>query len=164
MASDGYRSIEIQYTQYNTDHFFTDLQIFNVFMSTCNKIKLQCTKTFAKHCQLRHDIHLAHYSTLQNCVKWDSKPSILFLKIALLVILPTAITYTCKYSSWHLIPIIQSCQDELGICPLEYLQVQVITLLFITMIPISCKITNFSLYLFVCFFRDHHNYFLARAQ
>ena len=34
------------------------------------------------------------------------------------------ITYTCRYSSGHLIPIIQSCQDELGIkCPLEYLQV-----------------------------------------
>jgi len=25
------------------------------------------------------------------------------------------ITYTCRYSSGHLIPIIQSCQDELGI-------------------------------------------------
>jgi len=34
------------------------------------------------------------------------------------------ITYTCRYSNGHLIPIIQSCQDELGIkCPLEYLQV-----------------------------------------
>jgi len=32
--------------------------------------------------------------------------------------------YTCRYSSGHLIPMIQSCQDELGIkCPLEYLQV-----------------------------------------
>jgi len=31
---------------------------------------------------------------------------------------------TCRYSSGHLIPIIQSYQDELGIkCPLEYLQV-----------------------------------------
>ena len=31
---------------------------------------------------------------------------------------------TCRYSSGHLIPIIQSCQDELGIkCPLKYLQV-----------------------------------------
>ena len=39
------------------------------------------------------------------------------------------ITYTCRYSSGHLIPIIQSCQDELGIkCSLEYLQVLVITL------------------------------------
>ena len=70
------------------------------------------------------------------------------------------ITYTCRYSSGHLIrnliPIIQSYQDELGIkCALEYLQVQVITLvslLFITMIPIGCKITNFSLYLLVCLF------------
>jgi len=34
------------------------------------------------------------------------------------------VTYTCRYSSGHLIPIIQSCQDELGIkYPLEYLQV-----------------------------------------
>ena len=34
------------------------------------------------------------------------------------------ITYTYRYSSGHLIPIIQSCQDELGIkCSLEYLQV-----------------------------------------
>ena len=42
-------------------------------------------------------------------------------------------------------------------CILEYVQVLVITLvslLFITMIPIDCKITNFSLYLFVCFFRE----------
>ena len=31
---------------------------------------------------------------------------------------------TCRYSSGHLILIILSCQDELGIkCPLEYLQV-----------------------------------------
>jgi len=34
------------------------------------------------------------------------------------------ITHTCRYSGGQLIPIIQSCQDELGIkCPLEYLQV-----------------------------------------
>jgi len=33
-----------------------------------------------------------------------------------------ATTYTCRYFSGHLIPIIQSCQDELEIkCPLEYL-------------------------------------------
>ena len=31
------------------------------------------------------------------------------------------------------------------------------------MIPIDCKITNFSLYLFVSFLKDYHNYFLARA-
>ena len=31
--------------------------------------------------------------------------------------------YTCRYSRGHLIPVIQSCPDELGIkCPLEYLQ------------------------------------------
>jgi len=34
------------------------------------------------------------------------------------------ITYTCRYSSGHLILIIQLCQDELGIkCPLKYLLV-----------------------------------------
>jgi len=34
------------------------------------------------------------------------------------------ITYIYRYSSENLIPIIQLCQDELGIkCPLEYLQV-----------------------------------------
>ena len=50
--------------------------------------------------------------------------------------------------------------------PLEYLQVQVITLvslLFITMIPIDCKFTNFSLYFFVCFF-ERSPYFLACAK
>ena len=32
------------------------------------------------------------------------------------------ITYTCRYSSGHLIPAIQSCQDELGVkCPLEHM-------------------------------------------
>jgi len=55
--------------------------------------------------------------------------------------------YTCRYSSGHLFPIIQLCQDKLGIkWPLEYLQVWVITLvslLVVTMIPIDCKITNF---------------------
>ena len=45
-------------------------------------------------------------------------------------------------------------------CPLEYLQAQVTTLvslLFITMIPIACKIY---FWLFA-FFRDHHDYFLG---
>jgi len=41
-------------------------------------------------------------------------------------------------------------------CPPEYLLLYVTTLvlilLFKTMIPIDCKITNFSLYLLVCFF------------
>jgi len=54
------------------------------------------------------------------------------------------ITYTCRYSSGYLIPIIQSCQCELGIkWALEYLQVILVSLLFLTMIPIDCKITNF---------------------
>jgi len=35
-----------------------------------------------------------------------------------------AVTYTYRYYTGHLIPIIQLCQDELGIkCPLKYLQV-----------------------------------------
>ena len=56
------------------------------------------------------------------------------------------IIYTCRYSSGHLIPIIQQCQNELGIkCSLEYLQVQVITLvslLFITIIPMDCTLVR----------------------
>ena len=39
-----------------------------------------------------------------------------------------------------------------------------VSFLFIYMIPIDCKITNFSLYLFAYFLKDYHNYFLARAQ
>ena len=35
---------------------------------------------------------------------------------------------------------------------------------FISMIPVDCKITNFSLYLFVYFLKDHCNFFLAHAQ
>ena len=39
------------------------------------------------------------------------------------------VTYTCRYSSRHLIPIIQPSQSKLGIkCPLEYLQVWATTL------------------------------------
>ena len=36
-----------------------------------------------------------------------------------------------------------------------------VSLFIITMIPIDWKINNFSLYLFVCFFKD---FFLVRAQ
>ena len=62
------------------------------------------------------------------------------------------VAYTCRYSSGQLIPIFQSVAvAELGIKgPLEYLQVYattLVSLLFIYMIPIACKITNFSLYL-----------------
>ena len=40
-----------------------------------------------------------------------------------------AVTYTCRYFSGHLIPMIQTCSGELGInCPLEYLQMCVATL------------------------------------
>ena len=35
---------------------------------------------------------------------------------------------------------------------------------FIYIIPIDCKITNFSLYLFVSFLKDYHNYFFVHAQ
>ena len=65
------------------------------------------------------------------------------------------VTYTCRYSSGYLIPIIQSCQDELRVkCLLEYLQVYRWSPLFpfIIMIPIDSKIANVSLYLFVYFF------------
>ena len=63
------------------------------------------------------------------------------------------VTYT-PADIGHLIPIIQSYQDELVIkCPIEYLQVYrwpttLVFLLFIYMIPIDRKITNFSLYLY----------------
>ena len=57
------------------------------------------------------------------------------------------ITYTCRYSSGHLIPTIQSRQDELGIRISAGVGDHPCFLTFITMIPIDCKITNFSLYL-----------------
>jgi len=60
------------------------------------------------------------------------------------------VAYTCRYSSGQLIPIFQSVA-VVGIKgPLEYLQVSattLVSLLFISMIPIAYKITNFSLYL-----------------
>jgi len=37
-------------------------------------------------------------------------------------------------------------------------------LTFIYMIPNDCKITNFSLYLFVSFLKDYQNYFLAQPS
>ena len=46
------------------------------------------------------------------------------------------------------------------LCPLEYLQV----LLFITIIPITCKITNFSLHLFVSFLKEITIIISWRAQ
>ena len=57
------------------------------------------------------------------------------------------VTDTCRYSSVDLIPIIKSCQDELGIkYPPEYLQMLVTTLiylLFVTMIPLYLVLTSF---------------------
>ena len=62
------------------------------------------------------------------------------------------VAYTCRYFSGKLIPIFQSVAvAELGIKgPLEYLQgvgYHHCFFTFIYMIPIACKITNFSLYL-----------------
>jgi len=56
------------------------------------------------------------------------------------------VAYTCRYSSGQLIPIFQSVAvAELGIeSPLEYLATILVSLLFIYMIPIDRKITNFS--------------------
>ena len=52
--------------------------------------------------------------------------------------------YTCIYSVGHLIPIIQSCQYELGIkYPLESRWPPLFPYFTITMNPIDCKITNF---------------------
>ena len=59
------------------------------------------------------------------------------------------------WAFWNIIPIFQSVVwlAELGIKgPLEYLQVYattLVSLLFIYVIPIDCKITNFSLYLYI---------------
>ena len=67
-----------------------------------------------------------NYGDLKQPNKYKEKLVILQL-IGIIVIKSKetrVITYTCRYSSGHLIPIIQLCQDELGIkCPLEYLQV-----------------------------------------
>ena len=65
----------------------------------------------------------------------------------------------CSYSSGLLLPNSATAMDwNIGIiCPLEYMQVKattLVSLLFIYMIPIACKITNFSLYLFVYFFEN----------
>ena len=53
------------------------------------------------------------------------------------------VTYTCRYSSGHLIPIIQSCQRLISAGVGDHS----CFLTFYTVIPINCKITNFSLYL-----------------
>ena len=47
------------------------------------------------------------------------------------------VTYTCRYSSGHLIPVILSCQVSAGVGD------HPCSLLFIYMILIDCKITNF---------------------
>ena len=56
-----------------------------------------------------------------------NKYKVILLSIGIIVIKSKGtrvVTYTCRYSCGHLIPIIQLCQDELGIKgPLEYLQV-----------------------------------------
>ena len=64
------------------------------------------------------------------------------------------VAYNCRYSSGPLIPNSVSHCYRLKYwinCPLEYLQVSATTFfwLFIYMIPIACKITNFSLYFLV---------------
>ena len=63
------------------------------------------------------------------------------------------VTYTCRYSSGHLIPN-SSRQDELGIkCPLEISAGVGDFPCFLTFLNyIDCKITNFFLYLFAYFF------------
>jgi len=73
---------------------------------------------------------------------------------------PRMVVYTCRYSSGQLIPILQSVAvAKLGIKgPLQYLQMKatiLVSLLFIYMIPIACKITNFFLILVkICITND----------
>ena len=59
--------------------------------------------------------------------------------------------------------IIQSCQDELGIkCPLEYLQATtLISLLFIYMIPIDCKLLIFLILVLFVFCRCQELFLLS---
>ena len=56
------------------------------------------------------------------------------------------VAYTSRYSSGYLIP--NSATATLAVAELGILG------LFIYMIPITCKITNFSFYLFVYFFEN----------
>ena len=69
------------------------------------------------------------------------------------------VAYTCRYSSGPLIPKPATATLwSTGInCPQKYLQVSAITLvslLFIYMIPIDCKITIFFLYFFGYLFKN----------
>ena len=63
-------------------------------------------------------------------------------------------TYTCRYSSGHLIPIIQFCQNELRIKMPTRISAGVddhpFPYFFITMIPIDCKITNTCVIYILC--------------
>ena len=84
--------------------------------------------------------------------KIDKEKLVILQSIGIIVIKSKetrVIAYTCRYSKGHLIPIIQLCQDELGIkCTRISAGVDdhLCFLTFITMIPIDCKIINFSLY------------------
>jgi len=69
------------------------------------------------------------------------------------------------YSSGHLIPM----RGIIGIkYPLEYLHVYRWLPLFPYFLLLwslsTVKLQFFSLYLFVCFLKDYHNYFLVHAQ
>ena len=104
---------------------------------------------------------LCFFSTQQQtkCHKYKEN-LVIFQSIGIIVIKSRetrVVTYTCRYSSGHLI-LNSSWHDWIiGIkCPLEYLQVYrwpplattLVSLLFIYMILIACKITDFSFYLF----------------
>ena len=86
--------------------------------------------------------------------------------IGVIVIKSKETSYTCRYSSGHLIPTIQSCQDELGIkFPLKYLQALVTTLvflLFITMIPIDMQ-QNYNFFLIFVEYKSRLATFFLRV-
>ena len=74
----------------------------------------------------RQEIHVIMVISQEN--KQIRKYKELILQLIEIIVIKSketrVIAYTCRYSSGHLIPIIQSCQDELGIkCPLESLTV-----------------------------------------
>ena len=76
------------------------------------------------------------------------------------------VAYTCRYFSGPLIPNSAIATDwNVGInCLLEYWQVSLVSLLYIYMIPIACKITNFSLYSRINYWNTHKPVWLVLSH
>ena len=107
-------------------------------------------------------MHKAFIFTAHKC----EKKLVILQSIGIIVIKSKetrVITYTCRYSSGPLIPNSATVTDwNIGINrPLEYLQVYattIVSLLFIYVIPIACKITKIFLILVCLLFWKHHNF------